>query len=698
MKKRILTGIILIFLSGAVICQENNTTVITTTTLVSYDVAITTYPVMALDKNGNLHTIVLYVSPPDSDYYDLRHIYWDGSNWQQSTIFNDFTESFGGDFFPNIIFDNDNRTYTTCVKRVSWSMCEIICSGGNVTKAIVDERSARGSTPRYLALDSYNNPVVVYTTSWGDLKMAWWKNGDWEITMLDPYDDSEYDSWTYYASCVVDKDDRVHVLYERRGETDNPDDGYQLIYLVYDNGAVTKIKLVGEETRDGLPLWDIRVDKENVIHIVYFRNWDNPELVYVKGGSEEIVNVGYGWYPVSLEFDQNGKPHIFWINQPPPDYNFLPYHAWKEDGIWKNEKLIDEEQEIVEISNGIIDKNGNIHIVYIVYNVQDSQFGIDLKHLFKGIIKDTSPPAKITDLSVYDCSVTSGSVTLTWTAPGDDGETGQAKEYDIRYSLARILTDTDFDSATQVTGEPTPQPAGAKETFTVAGLEQGAEYFFALKTIDDAGNVSELSNDISARTLINVPYFNQGDPQWKDEIYDSTGTIGRFGCALTSLAMINNYYRLYHPTETYRTKIPDTDPGKLNDWLKTNTGYSLKGDVVWGKIYDYSNQAIMYAGWDEIRNDEKVNESLKNIDPSILMVKYVIKETGDIHKHFVVVVGSCPTTYKINDPGRQQVRTLKDEFIPKNSELKTSYENTYYKIRLFKPGPGDASSISIQGR
>ena len=48
-----------------------------------------------------------------------------------------------------------------------------------------------------------------------------------------------------------------------------------------------------------------------------------------------------------------------------------------------------------------------------------------------GTGKDKTPPARITDLAVTDTS--SGSVTLRWTATGDDGSVGTASEYDIRY-------------------------------------------------------------------------------------------------------------------------------------------------------------------------------------------------------------------------------------------------------------------------
>jgi hypothetical protein len=85
------------------------------------------------------------------------------------------------------------------------------------------------------------------------------------------------------------------------------------------------------------------------------------------------------------------------------------------------------------------------------------------------------------------------SVTLRWTAPGDDGVAGRASAYQLRYSLSPI-TPTNFAQATVVPGLPAPLPAGQTESFTVAGLPQGPLVYFALKTRDEASNWSGMSN------------------------------------------------------------------------------------------------------------------------------------------------------------------------------------------------------------
>jgi chitodextrinase len=91
------------------------------------------------------------------------------------------------------------------------------------------------------------------------------------------------------------------------------------------------------------------------------------------------------------------------------------------------------------------------------------------------------------------------SVQLTWTASGDDSLTGTAAQYDLRYATS-LITAANFASATQVTGVSTPGAPGASQSHTVTGLQPATTYWFAIKTADDAGNWSVISNVISKAT------------------------------------------------------------------------------------------------------------------------------------------------------------------------------------------------------
>jgi hypothetical protein len=117
-------------------------------------------------------------------------------------------------------------------------------------------------------------------------------------------------------------------------------------------------------------------------------------------------------------------------------------------------------------------------------------------------------PATIANLHVTQAN--DHDVTLSWTAPGDDGTQGTASQYDIRYSLSAI-TEANWDAAAQATDEPVPLSAGQQQTFTVTDLQQEIRYYFAIKTADDVPNWSALSNVTNVLTPDQTPPAAIGD-------------------------------------------------------------------------------------------------------------------------------------------------------------------------------------------
>ena len=114
---------------------------------------------------------------------------------------------------------------------------------------------------------------------------------------------------------------------------------------------------------------------------------------------------------------------------------------------------------------------------------------------------DVTAPAAVTNLATS--GPTSSTITLTWTAPGDDNNTGTATTYDIRYA-ASAINSGNWASATTVTGEPTPAVAGTAQTFTVTGLSSSTTYYFAIETADEVPNWSGVSNSPSGTTSAGV--------------------------------------------------------------------------------------------------------------------------------------------------------------------------------------------------
>jgi len=110
---------------------------------------------------------------------------------------------------------------------------------------------------------------------------------------------------------------------------------------------------------------------------------------------------------------------------------------------------------------------------------------------------DTTAPTAIASLA--SSNITETSVDLTWTASGDDNLDGTAASYDIRYLVSEI-SETSWTNAVQVSGEPIPQLSGASQSFSLIGLSSATQYTIAMRAIDEAGNVSGLSNVVTITT------------------------------------------------------------------------------------------------------------------------------------------------------------------------------------------------------
>ena len=90
---------------------------------------------------------------------------------------------------------------------------------------------------------------------------------------------------------------------------------------------------------------------------------------------------------------------------------------------------------------------------------------------------------------------------MTWTSVGDDGTTGTATNYDVRYLAGTQITEANWSSANQATGEPTPRASGNTETLTISNLTANTTYYFAIKATDEIPNTSALSNVANGKTL-----------------------------------------------------------------------------------------------------------------------------------------------------------------------------------------------------
>ncbi len=225
--------------------------------------------------------------------------------------------------------------------------------------------------------------------------------------------------------------------------------------------------------------------------------------------------------------------------------------------------------------------------------------GID--YFFSARTIDNVPPGAVTDLAV--ASASASGLTLAWKAPGDDDNEGTAQSYDLRYSTAPI-NDANFNGATPVSTVPSPDKAGKVENATVSGLESGTTYYFALKTADKAGNISELSNVASGTTItvsVVVDDFNRAGPQlgsrWKADpnlqIVNSKEVQNKATADVWSIAVFD---AVKNPAEVSLKWGPNATPFGTN-WCGLLVMATGEGATASGYMIQYSEQDSKTRLW-----------------------------------------------------------------------------------------------------
>jgi formylglycine-generating enzyme required for sulfatase activity len=118
--------------------------------------------------------------------------------------------------------------------------------------------------------------------------------------------------------------------------------------------------------------------------------------------------------------------------------------------------------------------------------------------------KDEVIPGRVTDLKVVD--IGDSTVTLAWTAPGDDGAAGKAEAYEVRWLNRPIVEVYDWTEGTVVGPLPVPGVVGTRETAVLLGIPGGDWRYFGLKSRDEAGNWSIISNN-DKRAWLGAPAY-----------------------------------------------------------------------------------------------------------------------------------------------------------------------------------------------
>ncbi len=136
------------------------------------------------------------------------------------------------------------------------------------------------------------------------------------------------------------------------------------------------------------------------------------------------------------------------------------------------------------------------------------------------------------------------------------------------------------------------------------------------------------------RKVLDIPLFRQGDPRWSRDLLGPTpGTLGAEGCAVASAAMVLASYGY------------DTDPGRLNVFLKKNSGFTPQGWLYWEKAAEISGTAVQHV-YEDLPSYFLIDWNLLRGNPVIVRMRYPSGIT-----HFVVIAGKDGLDYLVRDPG-----------------------------------------------
>jgi Leucine-rich repeat (LRR) protein len=206
-------------------------------------------------------------------------------------------------------------------------------------------------------------------------------------------------------------------------------------------------------------------------------------------------------------------------------------------------------------------------------------------------VDDDSYPGNIFDLRVQSVGPTS--VTLAWTATGNDDTIGTATAYDMRISDT-IITEENWDSAQAVTGLPQPSPYGTTDTMSVTGLMTDSTYFFAIRAQNARGALSWAFNCVSAMCfddfVVNFPDIHL-DSVIRGSINKPTGDI--------------------HRSDLFPIGFLDANEAGISDL--SGIEYCINLDRIFVSGNSITNLAPL-AGLTKLRSIQAVNNAITNID------------------------------------------------------------------------------------
>ncbi|MEP0860319.1 MAG: T9SS type A sorting domain-containing protein [Ignavibacterium sp.] len=250
-----------------------------------------------------------------------------------------------------------------------------------------------------------------------------------------------------------------------------------------------------------------------------FSGWDAP-YPYDTDRARDLIFMGWIYLNISpeicrflddfyqqqvLQHHQNevNKFPLWWVRS-------VPY--WSR---WTGDESVGLPSEVCgmasPIERWIVKRNANQFSLYTrsaPYCIGDShwlEMLVDAIELYGQTdwvdvrsFNDSIPPSAITDLRVEYIDSTGY---LIWTTPSDNGLLGGPFNYYFKYSNSPI-NNSQWNQYPEIPFNKSVKAAGEVDTLRIPALGNDSVYYIAVKSSDDFGNLSEISNQAQFNTTL----------------------------------------------------------------------------------------------------------------------------------------------------------------------------------------------------
>ena len=207
---------------------------------------------------------------------------------------------------------------------------------------------------------------------------------------------------------------------------------------------------------------------------------------------------------------------------------------------------------------------------------------------------DVTPPAAIADLITNNTNAYS--TKIYFTATGDNGASGYAKSYDIRYSTSSITEDT-WNTSTVYANQFKPQKSGKGESLKLVGFQPQTTYYVGLKAIDERGNASPLAVTSFTTTASSVKGFLTVCPGQRYLCWENGEPFVVIG---DNHGMPWPYIRTFYNGQMwdqtqgrYRNFYQEEGIQTGRDYLKTLNTYGVNTIRIMAEAYDIDNPVYL---------------------------------------------------------------------------------------------------------